>query len=62
MARHHAAATKLMSRDEPLTERFNRTVLQALRDLKEEVQDDPGIEDEYEYELFGNALSSKKKR
>lgn len=58
MARHTAVSTKLMSapsqRASPLTDRLNRQVLQTLRDLAKEIETDPGIEDEYEFEIFGN--------
>lgn len=58
MAKHAAVSTKLMHptsrRDSPLSERLNRQVLQTIRDLATEIETDPGIEDEYEFEIFGN--------
>jgi hypothetical protein len=41
-------------REAPLAERLNRQVLQTLRDLALHPETDPGIEDEYEFEIFGN--------
>jgi hypothetical protein len=60
MAKNNVAvSTKLMSasssRGSPLADRLNRQVLQTLRDLAVEIETDPGIEDEYEFEIFGNA-------
>jgi len=58
---NHAVSTRLVSaaaihpRGSPLAERLNRQVLQTLRDLSAEIETDPGIEDEYEFEIFGNA-------
>lgn len=58
MAKHATVSTKLMRSDEsrgsPLADRLNRQVLQTLRDLATEIETDPGIEDEYEFECFGN--------
>lgn len=59
----HAAATKLMSADVPplkrnetLADRLNRHILQTLQELRTttEAAEDPGIEDEFEFEIFGN--------
>jgi hypothetical protein len=43
---------------------LNKHVLQTLRDLKTEIETDPGIEDEYEFEIFGNTgpATPKKKK
>jgi hypothetical protein len=51
-------------RGSPLTDRLNRQVLQTLRELKTEIETDPGIEDEYEFEIFGDTgpTPSKKKK
>jgi len=57
MGKHAAAAKSLAPvsrRDAPLAERLNRQVLQTLRDLATEIETDPGVEDEYEYEIFGD--------
>ena len=66
MAKHAVVSTKLMSasqrRSSPLAERLNRQVLQTLRELATEIETDPGIEDEYEFEIFGNTGTSKPKK
>lgn len=59
MAKHATVATQLMRsgsevRGSPLTEKLNQRVLQTLRDLAKDIETDPGIEDEYEFEIFGN--------
>jgi hypothetical protein len=56
---NHAISTRLMSasttsRRSPLAERLNKQVLQTLRDLQTDIEKDPGIEDEYEFEIFGD--------
>jgi hypothetical protein len=59
----HAVATKLLTfeapirRDETLSDRLNRHILQTLSELRQDTESakDPGIEDEYEFEIFGNA-------
>lgn len=63
MAKHAAVATKLLSMDtasqrhETLSDRLQRNILQTLAELRDQddVATDPGIEDEYEFEMFGNA-------
>lgn len=64
MAKSHATvATKLLSMDAPsrrtetLADRVQRSILQTLTELRDQsdVATDPGIEDEYEFEMFGNA-------
>ena len=58
MAKHSVAALRLATprprRAAPLTDRLNSRVLQTLRDLAQGLEEDPGIEDEYEFEIFGN--------
>jgi hypothetical protein len=67
MARNSAPALKLVvshSRGKsPLTERLNNQVLDTIRELAKGVEEDPGVEDEYEFEIFGNTgpASPKKK-
>jgi hypothetical protein len=48
----------------PLAYRLNGHVLQTIRDLAIEIKNDPGIEDEYEYEIFGDVdyASNRKKK
>lgn len=42
---------------------MNRQVLQTLRDLATDiVETDPGIEDEYEFEIFGNTGPAEPKK
>jgi hypothetical protein len=61
-----AVSTRLMSvpnnRGSPLADRLNKRVLQTLRELKTEIETDPGIEDEYEFEIFGNTGPTKPKK
>jgi hypothetical protein len=45
-----------------LNEKLNYQVLRTLEELKEELTDDPGIEDEYEFEIFGNTGPSESKK
>lgn len=59
MAKAASVSTKLLnthhSRPSPLSERLNKQVLQTIRDLAgNKLEEDPGIEDEYEFEIFGN--------
>ncbi len=67
MAKHAAVSTSLMSGTStyrsPLGERLNQRVLQTIRDLATaEKNSDPGIEDEYEFEIFGNKGPPPKKK
>jgi hypothetical protein len=61
-----AVSTRLMSvpehRGSPLADRLNKRVLQTLRELKTEIETDPGIEDEYEFEIFGNTGPTQPKK
>jgi hypothetical protein len=63
---NYAVSTKLMTveshRGSPLADRLNKRVLQTLRELKTEIETDPGIEDEYEFEIFGNTGPAKPKK
>lgn len=63
---NYAVSTRLMSapdhRGSPLADRLNKRVLQTLRELKTEIETDPGIEDEYEFEIFGNTGPTKPKK
>jgi len=64
---NHAISTRLMRasdrRGSPLGDRLNRQVLQTLRDLATDiVETDPGIEDEYEFEIFGNTGPAEPKK
>ena len=58
MARNNAIALKLVVANgrgrSPLTERLNNQVLDTIRELAKGVEEDPGVEDEYEFEIFGN--------
>lgn len=57
MAKHATVSTQLMpstGRASPLTEKLNQKVLQTIRELAKDIEADPGIEDEYEFEIFGN--------
>jgi len=47
-----------------MTDRLNRKVLDTIRELAEDVEKDPGVEDEYEFEIFGNIgpIAQKKKK
>jgi len=66
MPKHAAVSTKLMTASEhrgsPLADRLNRRVLQTLRELATEIETDPGIEDEYEFEIFGNTGPAEPKK
>jgi hypothetical protein len=66
---NHAVSLSLVStashRGSPLEERLNRRVLQTIRDRVVEIEKDPGIEDEYEFEIFGDTgptTTAKKKK
>ena len=66
MAKTSSAAARLIHTDNrrsgPLAERLNSQVLQIIKDLAKGVEDDPGIEDEYEFEIFGNTGPTKQKK
>jgi len=66
MAKNSSVVLKLVPsehrRETPLTERLNRQVLQTIRDLAKGVEEDPGVEDEYEFEIFGNTGPTKQKK
>ena len=55
----NSSPSAVQRRDESLVDQLNRQVLQTLRELKTRFDsdpdpEDPGIEDEYEFEVFGN--------
>jgi len=66
MAKTNSAVLKLApsshSRGSPLTERLNNEVLRTIRDLAKPLEEDPGIEDEYEFEIFGDTGPTKPKK
>lgn len=66
MGKTSSAVLKLSShsrsRGSPLTERLNNEVLRTIRDLAKPLEEDPGIEDEYEFEIFGDTGPTPKKK
>jgi hypothetical protein len=58
MAKNSSVAVTLVPADSrrgsPLAERLNSRVLETIRDIAKGVETDPGIEDEYEFEIFGD--------
>jgi len=66
MAKNSSVVLKLAHsehrRETPLTERLNRQVLQTIRDVAKGLEEDPGIEDEYEFEIFGDTGPTKPKK
>jgi len=69
MARNSRAAVKftrappVIKRASPQADRLNHQVLQTIHDLASvKLETDPGVEDEYEFEIFGNTGPTPKKK
>ncbi len=58
MRKHNSSAVLLLPANTPrganLESRLNSRVLQVIRDRSQYLEKDPGVEDEYEFEIFGN--------